>query len=99
MAPAMGTQAPHTSIWIATESAKISRPQPYSCEIGVRNRPLPERTPNAMKLKRQPQAIMSAGVRQPGTPTAVVAVAVTGAALMRPPRRGAGQGPRGSADG
>src|SRR5215470_8225359 len=63
-APANGWAAPHSSIWIASASANTSRPQPCALDIGVRKNPNPERAPKPMSAIRQPQARMTAGVRQ-----------------------------------
>src|SRR5215469_11413681 len=66
-APANGWAAPHSSIWIASASANTSRPQPCVLDIGVRKNPNPERAPKPIIAIRQPQARMTAGVRQGGT--------------------------------
>ena len=47
IAPANGWAAPHSSIWIASASAKTSRPQPYALDIGVRKNAEPRARPEA----------------------------------------------------
>src|SRR5207302_768411 len=59
-----GWPAPHSSIWIAMASAKTSRPQPWADDMGVRNRPSADLTPNPSAPIRHPHARITAGVRQ-----------------------------------
>src|ERR1700710_1908017 len=64
MAPANGCVAPQSRFWIAMANEKVSRPQPWPNDIGVRNWPSAERGPNAISAMAQPTAISTAGVRQ-----------------------------------
>src|SRR3546814_5957088 len=48
-------------------TAKTSRPQPKSADIGARNSPKLERMPKDSTASRQPAAITTSGVRQPGS--------------------------------
>src|SRR5712691_12776488 len=52
------------SVCIATDSAKISRLQPFAFDNGVRNKPNDERGPKPIIEIRQPQTTITAGVRQ-----------------------------------
>src|SRR3546814_4395532 len=52
---------------MAMATAKTSRPQPKSADIGARNRPKLERMPKESSASRQPAAITTRGVRQPGS--------------------------------
>src|SRR5262249_46026840 len=63
-APENGCAAPYSKVCIATDSAKTSRPQPLSLDIGVRKKPSAERGPKPMSEIRQPQTRITAGVRQ-----------------------------------
>ena len=51
---------------MAIARAKTSRPQPWVAEIGAVNSPKLARTPKVSTAIRQPQATITAGVRQPG---------------------------------
>src|SRR5215467_14646050 len=63
-APENGCAAPYSRVCIATDSAKTSRLQPLSLDIGVRKKPSAERGPKPMSEIRQPQTRITAGVRQ-----------------------------------
>src|SRR5215813_8060196 len=63
MAPAKGWPIPHNRFCRASEKAKTSRPQPFSCDIGVRKNPSDERGPNDRTEIRQPQIAMTATLR------------------------------------
>src|SRR3546814_8381444 len=52
---------------MAMATAKTSRPQPKSADIGARNSPKLERMPKDSTASRQPAAITTSGVRQPGS--------------------------------
>ncbi len=65
---------PHIRFCTASASAKVSRPQPMSEEIGCRKSPKPWRMPNPRVRIRPPQTRTTVGVRQSG---AVVAGADT----------------------
>ena len=56
---------PHTRFCSAKASANTSRLQPFACDIGVRKKPKVERGPNPSSEIRQPQRMMTSGVRQP----------------------------------
>src|SRR5262247_4504181 len=64
IAPENGCAAPQIRVCIATESAKISRSQPWAAEIGVRKKPSAERGPKPIIEIRQPQTTTTIGVRQ-----------------------------------
>src|SRR6516225_214345 len=64
MAPAKGCAAPHNRFCMASASENTSRPQPFSCDIGVRKKPSAERGPNERIAIRQPQMMITPGVRQ-----------------------------------
>src|SRR5215813_6443060 len=64
MAPAKGCAAPHNRFCMASASENTSRPQPFSCDIGVRKKPSAERGPNERIAIRQPQTMITPGVRQ-----------------------------------
>src|SRR6516165_2396153 len=64
MAPAKGCAAPHNRFCMASASENTSRPQPFSCDIGVRKKPSAERGPNERTAIRQPQMMITPGVRQ-----------------------------------
>src|SRR5215471_13029563 len=64
MAPAKGCAAPHNRFCMASASENTSRPQPLSCDIGVRKKPSAERGPNERIAIRQPQKMITPGVRQ-----------------------------------
>ncbi len=49
---------------MASASENTSRPQPFSCDIGVRKKPSAERGPNDRIAIRQPQMTITEGVRQ-----------------------------------
>ena len=82
MAPTNGCAAPHSRFWIAIASANTSRPKPSSWLIGWRKKPKVERGPKVRIAIRQPQATMTAGVRQPSADGAVAVVV-----MARPSRR------------
>src|SRR5215813_13111115 len=63
-APEKGCAAPYSRVCIATDSAKTSRLQPLSFDIGVRKKPSAERGPKPMSEIRQPQTRTTVGVRQ-----------------------------------
>ena len=48
---------------MAIANEKVSRPQPWSNDIGVRNWPSAERGPKAISAMAQPTAISTTGVR------------------------------------
>src|SRR5438105_13573675 len=76
MARANGCPRPHSRFWIATASAKTTRPVPSSVLKGWRKNPKVERGPKVRIAIRQPQATITAGVRQPNVDGAVeVAIA------------------------
>src|SRR3546814_16335924 len=52
---------------MAMATAKTSRPQPKSADIGARNSPKLERMPKDSTASRQPAEITTSGVRQPGS--------------------------------
>jgi hypothetical protein len=56
---------PHTRFCSAKASANTSRPQPFACDIGVRKKPKVDRGPNPSREIRQPQTMITSGVRQP----------------------------------
>ncbi len=56
--------APHIRFWMAMVSERMSRVQPFSVEIGMRNMPTTERGPNDRRPMRQPHRTMTKGVRQ-----------------------------------
>src|SRR5215831_4684649 len=64
MAPAKGCAAPHNRFCMASASENTSRPQPFSCDIGVRKKPRAERGPNERIAIRQPHMMITPGVRQ-----------------------------------
>src|ERR1700731_3458162 len=64
MAPANGCAAPHSRFCTASASPNTSRPQPFSTDMGVRKKPSAERGPNDRTAIRQPQMMITAGVRQ-----------------------------------
>src|SRR3546814_9075352 len=66
-APATGCDTTQTRFWMAMATAKTSRPQPKSADIGARNSPKLERMPKDSTASRQPAAITTSGVRQPGS--------------------------------
>src|SRR3954465_4730340 len=49
---------------MAIANEKVSRPQPWPNDIGVRNWPSAERGPKAINARAQPTEINTAGVRQ-----------------------------------
>src|ERR1043165_6563423 len=49
---------------MAMANEKVSRPQPWPNDIGVRNWPSAERGPKAINAMAQPTAISTIGVRQ-----------------------------------
>src|SRR3546814_14739721 len=63
------TLFPYTTLFrsMAMATAKTSRPQPKSADIGARNSPKLERMPKDSTASRQPAAITTSGVRQPGS--------------------------------
>src|SRR5690606_13460155 len=64
--PANGWPMPHSRFWIARAKANASRPQPWATDIGSRKKPKVERTPKPIRAIRQPQTMMTVGVRQDG---------------------------------
>src|SRR4051812_19598468 len=60
-----GSAAPQRRFWIAMANENTSRPKPSSCVMGWRKKPMAERGPNVRIAIRQPQPMISAGVRQP----------------------------------
>src|SRR5262245_1265757 len=63
MAPAKGWPNPHSRFWIASASAKTSRPQPLAFDRGVRKKPSDERGPKVSTEIEQPHRISTAGTR------------------------------------
>src|SRR5437870_586582 len=63
-APENGCIAPYNKVCIATASAKTSRSQPLSIDIGRKKTPSDERGPKLMVAMMQPEATISAAVRQ-----------------------------------
>ena len=61
---------------MAMAKEKVSRPQPRSNDIGVRNWPIAERGPKAMSAMAQPTAIRTIGVRHDAAFNGVGAAAV-----------------------
>src|SRR5262249_20523877 len=51
--------------WIASARPNTSRPQPFTCDIGVRKKPSVARGPKLIMEIRQPHNTMTSGVRQP----------------------------------
>src|SRR5262245_60278262 len=65
IAPANGWPRPQRMFWIASARPKTSRPQPFTCDIGVRKKPSVARGPKLIMEMRQPHSTMTIGVRQP----------------------------------
>src|SRR6187549_197094 len=61
---------------MAMAKENVSRPQPRSNDIGVRNCPIAERGPKAISAMAQPTAISTIGVRQEASFTGAGAVVV-----------------------
>ena len=59
---------------MASARPNTSRPQPLALDSGVRKKPSDERGPKLMTAITQPQAIRTAGVRQPTSLAGAVAV-------------------------
>ena len=73
---------------MAMANEKVSRPQPWPNDIGVRNWPSAERGPNAIIAMAQPTAISTTGVRQGASFSGADAVAVDmGLSGMSAPNR------------
>src|SRR5262245_51966007 len=51
--------------WIASARPNTSRPQPFTCDIGVRKKPSVARGPKLIMEIRQPHSTITSGVRQP----------------------------------
>src|SRR5262249_52920226 len=51
--------------WIASARPNTSRPQPFTCDIGVRKKPSVARGPKLIREIRQRQSTTRSGVRQP----------------------------------
>src|SRR5215468_644193 len=64
MPRAKGCAAPHNRFCTASASENTSRPQPFSCDIGARKKPSADRGPNDRTAIRQPQTMITPGVRQ-----------------------------------
>src|SRR6185503_11658287 len=84
MAPAKGVAAPQIRTWMASASANTSRPQLKADDIGVRKRPSAARGPKPIAPIRQPQMIMTSGVRHALTAIVFPAVDCTDIELLRP---------------
>ncbi len=52
--PTKGWPMPQAMFWMAIASAKTSRPQPYSFDMGVRKKPMVVRGPLPTMAIRQP---------------------------------------------
>src|ERR1700694_4003030 len=68
IAPANGWPIPHTRFCSAIANANVSRVHARSKVIGGRNRPKLWRVPSESISPRHPQAMITAGVRQPELP-------------------------------
>src|SRR5256885_3346044 len=64
-APANGWPMPQSRFCSAKASANTSRPQPFAWDMGVRKKPNAERGPKPSSEIRQPQRMITSGVRQP----------------------------------
>ena len=62
--PTKGWPMPQTRFWMAIASAKTSRPQPYSVDIGVRKKPMVERGPKPIAPMAQPATRTTGTERQ-----------------------------------
>jgi hypothetical protein len=63
-APAKGCPTPQSRFWIAMARPKISRPQPYSCVIGIWNSPAVARGPKVISAMAQPAKTMNSGEKR-----------------------------------
>ena len=56
---------PHNKFWMASAIENTSRPQWFSCDIGVRKKPSEDRGPKAIIAIKQPLITTTMGVRHP----------------------------------
>jgi hypothetical protein len=87
-APANGWPMPQSRFCSAKASAKTSRPQPFAADMGVRKKPKEERGPKPINEIRQPQTMITAGVRQPIVRAAAEIWVIS--RIRRSPRTGLG---------